>query len=367
MGNNDANKLENGAKINNLSNPDSKGRLELDFSGYHWWMEKMRVGQGVEEGIHLLPNEHSGNDFSWIIGKVPGDVYTDLYNAGELDDPHWGRNMGRAKWAQEYEWWYTHSFHLPEEMKGKNLTLVFEGVDYSCEVWFNTKYMGRHEGMMSSFSFDVTDIIDPEQPHTPPNKILLKLDPPPKNQLYFAGMKHNFAGDYLTGLIPFGIWKPVKLIATDKVRIDHYRMESKLFGNDASVEFELDMTGFEGCTDKLKVAYSLSDGTLTHTLEEEIILKEGDNKFTAAMTVKDAKLWWPYELGEPFLYDLDIVVYEGETALDSKSEKIGIREITMDMNPGFTEDEVELPWTFVIDVNPMFLRSVCWGGQPSFF
>ena len=135
------------------------------------------------------------------------------YNAGEIDDPHFGRNMGRAKWVQDYEWWYTYSFNIPTEMHDKDLTLVFEGIDYSCDVWLNTKHLGKHEGMMSSFKFNITDLVDLNQPHDPINKLLIKLDPPPKNQKNFAGMKHNFAGDYLTGVIPFGIWKPIKLIA----------------------------------------------------------------------------------------------------------------------------------------------------------
>lgn len=37
------------------------------------------------------------------------------------------------------------------------------------------------------------------------------------------------------------------------------------------------------------------------------------------------------------------------------------------MNPGFTPEECKNPWTFVINGKEMFLRSACWGGQPSFF
>ena len=164
-------------------------------------MEKMRVGQGVSEGIHLLKSELSGNNFSWNAAQVPGDVYTDLFLAGELDDPFWGRNMGKAKWVQEYEWWYNRAFNVDKNLIGKDIELIFEGVDFSCEVWLNQKYLGRHEGMYSSFSFQVTDLLDYSQPHVPVNLLTVKLDPPPKNQQNFAGMKHNFSGDYLTGLI----------------------------------------------------------------------------------------------------------------------------------------------------------------------
>ena len=44
-------------------------------------------------------------------------------------------------------------------------------------------------------------------------------------------MKHNFSGDYLTGLIPFGIWQPVKLVATNRLRLENYRVEYDLHKN----------------------------------------------------------------------------------------------------------------------------------------
>ena len=147
--------------------------------------------------------------------------------------------MGKAKWVQEYEWWYNRAFNVDKNLIGKDIELIFEGVDFSCEVWLNQKYLGRHEGMYSSFSFQVTDLLDYSQPHVPVNLLTVKLDPPPKNQQNFAGMKHNFSGDYLTGLIPFGIWQPVKLVATNRLRLENYRVEYDLHKNAATAVFIL--------------------------------------------------------------------------------------------------------------------------------
>ena len=88
--------------------------------------------------------------------------------------------MHKAKWVQEYEWWYNRAFNVEEDMIGKDIQLVFEGVDYSCEVWLNGTYLGTHEGMYSSFSFTVTDHLIYSQPHVPVNLLTVKLDPPPK-------------------------------------------------------------------------------------------------------------------------------------------------------------------------------------------
>ncbi len=345
------------------------GRIIQDFSGLHWKMEKMRIGQGVAEGIHELKNELSGNDFSWNKALIPGDVYTDLYLAGEIDDPHYGRNMAKIKWVQEYEWWYNHAFNLDEHMIGKDIKLVFEGVDYSCDVWLNQEYLGHHEGMFSSFEFDVTDIIDTKSLNTPVNLLKIKLDPPPKNQKNVAGAKHNFAGDYLTGLVPFGIWRPVKLVGTDKVKIDAYRSEYKVEddGSKAYASFDVDLTGYKNNMKDLVLTVALKDGDTVISSSKEIDLDMCASKETIAFEIKNPRLWWPFELGESFLYDLEITVSENGVVLDNVNEKAGVREVTMQMNPGFTEEEAENPWTFVINGKPMFLRSACWGGQPSFF
>ncbi|MRY42700.1 MULTISPECIES: glycoside hydrolase family 2 protein [Bacteria] len=357
--------LESGNSSTN--NAYGTSRITFDFSGNNWLMERMRPGQGIEEGIHLLSNELSGNNFSWNAAHVPGDVYTDLYNAGELDDPFHGRNMGKAKWVQDYEWWYNYAFNVPEEMHKKDLTLIFEGIDYSCDVWLNGIHLGKHTGMMSSFQFDVTNLVSLDQPHVPSNLLTIKLDPPPKNQKNFAGLKHNFAGDYLTGVIPFGIWKPVKLIATDTVRIENFKVESSISENSADLLIDTEIFGLEYCNKELKVLVEVNDDVNTYSSVENIDLSHGLNNTHCKITIPDAKLWWPYELGTPFLYNISITILNGEIPLDSVSDKIGIREITMTKNPGFTDDEAEFPWTFNINGKPMFLRSACWGGQPSFF
>ena len=39
----------------------------------------------------------------------------------------------------------------------------------------------------------------------------------------------------------------------------------------------------------------------------------------------------------------------------------------MAMNPGYTPEEAENPWTFVINGKTTYLRAACWGGQPSLY
>lgn len=94
-------------------------RKVINLSGSRWQMERMRPGQGEKEGLHLLPAEYQGTHFSWNFATISGDVYSDLHRANEIDDPFYGRNMHKAKWAADYEWWYCHRFAVPDAMNGK--------------------------------------------------------------------------------------------------------------------------------------------------------------------------------------------------------------------------------------------------------
>ena len=58
-------------------------------------------------------------------------------------------------------------------------------------------------------------------------------------------MKHNFAGDYLTGLIPFGIWQSVKLIGTQKSVIENYRCEYDIHNNLATAHFDINIRNLQ--------------------------------------------------------------------------------------------------------------------------
>ncbi|MGB5512591.1 MAG: sugar-binding domain-containing protein [Woeseiaceae bacterium] len=345
-------------------------RISADLSGFRWQMERMRPGQGEKEGLPLLPAEYQGTHFSWNFGTVPGDVYTDLHRANEIADPYFGRNMHRAKWAAEYEWWYSRRFAVPEKMHGKKIRLIFEGVDYSCSVWLNGTYLGHHEGMFSAFEFDITDIVSYEPWRDGANMLMVKLDPPPKNYRNCGGKKVNFSGDYFSGLVPFGIWRPVRIEATDHVRIDSIRSDITVPNETrAQVELTVELVNHSDTAQKVSLEGSLTGKSFESDdirFEQEITAEPGKSQVRTTINVDNARLWWPWDMGEQNLYNLRLSLTQSNQELDNTSEVIGLREITMDFNPGYTRDENEFPWTFRVNGKRHFLRSACWGGQPSF-
>lgn len=77
-------------------------------------------------------------------------------------------------------------------------------------------------------------------------------------------MKHNFAGDYLTGLIPFGIWQSVKLIGTQKSVIENYRCEYDIHNNLATAHFDINIRNLQQEELNGELQIQLADQDLTH-------------------------------------------------------------------------------------------------------
>lgn len=86
----------------------NEGQLVQDLSGFSWKLKRMRPGQGVREGLHELPQADI-ETLVWMPARVPGDVYTDLWKAGALDDPYWGRNSMKAQWVMYEEGTHSNS------------------------------------------------------------------------------------------------------------------------------------------------------------------------------------------------------------------------------------------------------------------
>ena len=350
----------------------SKDKIVLDLCGNNWQMEGIRPGEGVKIGFHELNFDITGDSFNWIYAKVPGDVYTDLWRAGRLDDPHFGRNSLKAKWVPENEWWYKRQFDVPKEMNGKRIQLVFDGVDFGCDVWLNGSFLGSHEGMFSKFKFDVSKTIKFERLRFGTNVLMVRLHPAPRRYSQVAGRKPAWHGDYWVSLPPTGIWKPVYLEAMGKVTVeDTYVKPTLLADNKASFDIELELHNHFNEEKKVNVKIDVAGQNFkskTYLIQQEIVLKKGSNLMEFDLDIDNAKLWWPWDLGEQNLYKAKVTVTDKkEDVLDTTSTIFGIREVQMEHNPGFTKDQVENPWTVMINGKRHFMRSGTWGGPPDIF
>lgn len=354
------------------ANRTQPARLSYDLSGFLWKLEGTLPGRGMEEKFPEISYDHMGDTLNWSCGHVPGDVFTDLWRVGRIDDPHYGRNSIKAKWVNEYEWWYMRFFNVPKEMKGKRLEVTFDGVDYACDVFLNGKLLGSHEGMFTPFSFDITELASFDDVRRGRNLLAVRLHPAPRRYSQVAGRKPAWHGDYWTSLVPQGIWKPVRIEAFDGAKVNDIYVQSHVQNNGSAaldVQVEVNNPTRTAQTVHLDVnvqGENFKSQSFTTTVKKE--LQPGANVFTVPVEVADAQLWYPWDLGDQNLYLANVSVRNGrDQVMDADEKLFGIREIEMKMNPGFTKEQVEHPWTVMINGKRHFIRSGTWGGPPDIF
>ncbi|MEL7121509.1 MAG: sugar-binding domain-containing protein [Bacteroidota bacterium] len=347
-----------------------KDKIVFDLSGNNWQMEGIRPGEGVRLGFHQLPYDITGDAFNWAYAKVPGDVYTDLWRAGRIEDPHFGRNSMKAKWVPELEWWYKRQFDIPAEMRGKRIQLVLEGVDYACDVFFNGQLLGTQEGMFSIHKYDITDYVNFNTLRFGTNVLMIRLHPAPRRYSQVAGRKPAWHGDYWVSLPPTGIWKPVYIEATGDVTIENTYINSQIETKQAHLNVELELDNKDDQNHELIIDIAVQGANFKSekiTKQFTRTIPTGNNNINFTLSIEDPQLWYPWDLGDQNLYKALITITSSNQLLDQKETIFGIREIKMEMNPGFTTDQVENPWTVMINGKRHFMRSGTWGGPPDIF
>src|SRR5205814_3333697 len=84
----------------------------------------------------------------WRSVKVPGSAHTQWLDPSKI----YSRD---AEWVSSKEWWYRRHFQLPEHFSGKKLRLEFDATDYYADSWLNGRFLGRHEGYIDPYAYEV--------------------------------------------------------------------------------------------------------------------------------------------------------------------------------------------------------------------
>lgn len=99
--------------------------------------------------------------------------YEDAWYKG-YDDTAWREVLLPHDWAVEQPFlkeyssgtgylaggigWYRLSFQIPEEFRGKRISISFDGVYKNSQVWVNSYYFGKHPNGYTPFSYDISDM-----------------------------------------------------------------------------------------------------------------------------------------------------------------------------------------------------------------
>jgi beta-mannosidase len=137
----------------------------------------------------------------WLPASVPGSVVDDLVRAGAAPSPYVERQSRFAEFAAARTWVYRTRVSGPEP-------LVFEGVDYECEVFLDGEPVAHHVGLFTPFAVDV-----PEGEHL----LAVAIRPVPESEAQVGKTSRvrvhkprmNYGWDFCPRLVHQGIWRPV--------------------------------------------------------------------------------------------------------------------------------------------------------------
>ena len=294
---------------------------------------------------------------SWLAAVVPGTVLTTLVDRGVYPDPAYGLNdLAIPESLNKHDYWYRAELKSPEALRGKRLTLTFDGINYAADVWLNGHELGNIKGAFIRGNFDVTGIWKAGAGEE--NVLAVRVSPPPHpgipgEESIKAGPGENGGimvldgptfmvtegWDWIPGVRDrdTGIWQPVVLRATGSVEIGDPQVITKLPLPDtsrANVEIRVPLKNESKEPVRGTLEASFEGVSVTKAVE----LPPGDTTIQLApaefkqLAVQNPRLWWPNGYGEQNLYHLKVTFEAAARESDSREVQFGIREITCEMS-----------------------------------
>ncbi|MFZ5941015.1 MAG: glycoside hydrolase family 2 TIM barrel-domain containing protein [Bacteroidota bacterium] len=223
--------------------------------------------------------------------------------------------------------WYRKAFSFRPEWEGRALFLRFEGAMNVAEVWVNGRMKIRHEGGYLPFVTEISQDLY----HDRENILLVRLD---NRDNPVTGPKPLHLLDFNTY---GGIYRDVKLLVKNRAYITDEQYENMVAGGGLFVTFpkvgkdssllavSTHVRNGSAWPMKIQLRQQLVDNG--RVLAEET--SEQDFEAGVACTLsqelllRDAELWSP---GNPKVYELVTTVQAGDTLLDRRTTRFGIRK-----------------------------------------
>ena len=307
-----------------------------------------------------------------IEADIPGTVYTDLLNAGLIDDPFYADNENRLQWIADADWLYETVFEIPDEVrKSRSILLVFDGLDTVADIYLNGERLGRTANMFRRISFEIDNKIRPAEnilkiQFTSARLYARKIQrpihqfPSARNteRVFVRKAQYSSGWDWGPAFPTAGIWRPAYILGCDRIRIDTVRTDTlSVGGKTAKVRIKVAVTGTTQPGDKIRVSLA----NVKHEFSEEKHLT-ADQVYDINLKVTDPDLWWPNGLGEPNLYQLGILLTDRKgNILDRRMYKTGIRTIRLQL-----EDDAKETFRFLVNDQVVFAKGANWIPADSF-
>jgi exo-1,4-beta-D-glucosaminidase len=226
--------------------------------------------------------------------------------------------------------WFRTEFATPREYANKHAWLHFLGINYRANIWVNgQKIADRADvaGAYRAYEFNIKSLLRAKQ-----NALAVEVFAPEKNDLGLTWVDWNPTPPDKD----MGIWREVYLTGSGDVSLRHPFVLSKL-GPDyktAALTLSAEVRNSADHPVTALVQAEVAGEELQQSVElaasETKIVRFSPDQF-AQLMLAHPRLWWPYQMGEPYLYTAKFHVETGKEISDSASLDFGIREVTSEL------------------------------------
>ncbi|MBQ8392991.1 MAG: glycoside hydrolase family 2 protein [Clostridia bacterium] len=261
--------------------------------------------------------------------KAPCSMYSVLLQHGLIEDPFYGINELEYTKLSSDDCTFESEFYIDENtIHQKHNELVFLGLDTLCKIYINGEPLNETKNMHRRYIFDVSDYICVGK-----NTVRLEFSSPTEyfkemNNKHFLqtnadtipGAAHLRKAFYMSGwdwgpMLPdMGIFRPVYVDSYNGDRIDNIFVRQH--HNDGRVILDISVETRHN-----------TDCDISVTVDGKEIMLDKSKK--GRVIIDNPRLWWARGYGEQNLYDITAKIIENGEGVDEKTQKIGLRTLTV--------------------------------------
>lgn len=220
---------------------------------------------------------------------------------------------------------YKKTFSVQKE-KGKKYFLFFEGVGSYATVWVNNKRAGYHAGGRTTFTLDVTPLLQSGK-----NDLLVRADHPAhiRDLPWVCGGCSDERG-FSEGSQPLGIFRPVSLLITNEVRIQPFGIHAWADIKDelAFLFINTALKNYGSDKKNVQITHQVLDQkgmVRATTVTDRINMTNGfETVSKSKLTLKKPALW---SVENPYLYKIKTTIRLGKQIIDQEVIDFGFRNV----------------------------------------
>ena len=311
------------------------------------------------------------DDSKWHTAVVPVTIIGTLVTDKSLPDPNYGQNLKSYPGAFNdnkhlnadldmpadspfrHSYWFRVEFAEPKEFANRRVWLHFLGINYRANVWFNGKQLANRDevaGAYRAYEFSLADHLNKKGK----NALAVEIFAPEKNDLGLTWVDWNPTPPDKDA----GMWREVFLTSSGEVTLRHPFVASKLRSDYSAADLSLSAELHNVADHPVSAELVAEIGTIHLTqpvqlaANETKIVRFDADKFNA-LKLNLPHLWWPYQMGEPYLYAAKFHVEANGKDSDSAVVKFGIREVSSEL----TESGGRL---FKVNGKRVLIRGAAW-------